>query len=445
MSNFFSKAWSACIIIWLISIPVTGVQAEELAKEQIARLAGGVDDIGTVDPDFAVIDSVSVADPYTLKIKTQRIYPDLPTLLAGYQGGTYNLFLGWDEDQLTFRIDDQEASYRPLIVIHPPNIPWKGIGTRIWNPAGREATIEALYDDVMVNLILPGDCNGDGQTTIDEIQKSINQFLEVSPVEPCNDLNGDGRVTIDELQKVINAFLGLKDPYEFEAVTISPSGGTYYLPNGIVLEVPQGAVSEPVTVRLRGVREEEVMPILQSYGLTEKYFMAAYDAEPKGFKFNKPINIFLPSKPLENSTALPFLFDVNFVTKIYSPAMLPPQPVTGALKNSGSGVKTDLILEVTPYISVDCTTNQLIMRDITELPVDEVVQAIASINQTSNSNCAANPCECCWVEIRELGADYQLANGGTGCVNMTITGSATFFNCPGQPVENWSLVETNLG
>jgi hypothetical protein len=54
---------------------------------------------------------------------------------------------------------------------------------------------------------VPGDCNRDCQTTIDEVQKGINQFLEISPVEPCNDLDGNGHVTIDEVQKVINAFL----------------------------------------------------------------------------------------------------------------------------------------------------------------------------------------------------------------------------------------------
>jgi hypothetical protein len=57
--------------------------------------------------------------------------------------------------------------------------------------------------------IRPGDCNGDGQTTIDEVQRAINQFLGISGVEPCCDLNGNGQVTIDELQKVINAFLGI--------------------------------------------------------------------------------------------------------------------------------------------------------------------------------------------------------------------------------------------
>lgn len=56
---------------------------------------------------------------------------------------------------------------------------------------------------------IPGDCNGDGQTTIDEVQRAINQFLGISAVQLCCDLNGNGQVTIDEVQKVINAFLGL--------------------------------------------------------------------------------------------------------------------------------------------------------------------------------------------------------------------------------------------
>lgn len=62
---------------------------------------------------------------------------------------------------------------------------------------------------VLVSVMIPGDCNDDGKTTIDEVQKCINQYLGISPVQPCNDLNGDGRVTTDELERVINAYLGL--------------------------------------------------------------------------------------------------------------------------------------------------------------------------------------------------------------------------------------------
>jgi len=56
---------------------------------------------------------------------------------------------------------------------------------------------------------IPGDCDGDGTVTIDEVQKAINCFLGLQN-DCCDrcDLNGDRGVTIDELQKVINAFLG---------------------------------------------------------------------------------------------------------------------------------------------------------------------------------------------------------------------------------------------
>ncbi len=55
----------------------------------------------------------------------------------------------------------------------------------------------------------PGDCNGDGAVSIDEIQKSINCYLSLENAccDKC-DLNSDGTVSINEVQKVINAYLG---------------------------------------------------------------------------------------------------------------------------------------------------------------------------------------------------------------------------------------------
>jgi hypothetical protein len=62
---------------------------------------------------------------------------------------TYTLSLGWDGSRFTFRINNEEVFYTPVTCVNPPNVPWKAIGTRIWDPAGKEATIEALFDDVM--------------------------------------------------------------------------------------------------------------------------------------------------------------------------------------------------------------------------------------------------------------------------------------------------------
>ena len=69
-------------------------------------------------------------------------------------GNTYNLFLAWNGSQFTFRFDDEEAHYTPSGIINPVNIPGGSIGVRVKDPAGEEAMIEALFDDVMVTVPL---------------------------------------------------------------------------------------------------------------------------------------------------------------------------------------------------------------------------------------------------------------------------------------------------
>jgi hypothetical protein len=71
-------------------------------------------------------------------------------------GNSYILSLGWNGNQLTFKIADvmtgilEEFTYVPLTTINRPNIPWKEIGTFVYNTAPLEATIEALFDDVTI-------------------------------------------------------------------------------------------------------------------------------------------------------------------------------------------------------------------------------------------------------------------------------------------------------
>jgi hypothetical protein len=70
-------------------------------------------------------------------------------------GDPYTLFLGWDGNRFTFKINGEGAHYTPTTCIFPPNTPWKTIGTRISNNVAKEATIEALFDDVMVTVVSP--------------------------------------------------------------------------------------------------------------------------------------------------------------------------------------------------------------------------------------------------------------------------------------------------
>lgn len=66
-------------------------------------------------------------------------------------GNTYALWVGWDGSHLSFRFESEEASYTPGTPIHPPNVPVRTVGNRIYNPAGNEAFIEAYFDDLVVN------------------------------------------------------------------------------------------------------------------------------------------------------------------------------------------------------------------------------------------------------------------------------------------------------
>jgi len=57
--------------------------------------------------------------------------------------------------------------------------------------------------------LVPGDCNGDGQVSIAEVQGAINMYLGLKPTESCVDTDNSGNTSIAEVQKVINGYLGL--------------------------------------------------------------------------------------------------------------------------------------------------------------------------------------------------------------------------------------------
>ncbi|MFH1335452.1 MAG: choice-of-anchor D domain-containing protein [Candidatus Zixiibacteriota bacterium] len=71
------------------------------------------------------------------------------------------------------------------------------------------STLEVALKGNAMERFLAGDCSGNGLTSIDEVQKCINQYLQVVFVQSCNDLDGNGQVMVEEVQSVINAYLGL--------------------------------------------------------------------------------------------------------------------------------------------------------------------------------------------------------------------------------------------
>jgi hypothetical protein len=98
-----------------------------------------------------------------------------------------------------------------LRLLHNNGTAWEDITTSVDTVndrvCGQTASLSPFVIGYRKNL-KPGDCDGGGSITIDEVQNAINMYLGLKASAVCVDLNGDG-VSIDEVQKVINGYLGL--------------------------------------------------------------------------------------------------------------------------------------------------------------------------------------------------------------------------------------------
>ena len=74
--------------------------------------------------------------------------------------------------------------------------------------------VDCQDGEVIVQTNLPGDCNGDGKVTIDELILGVNISLEAcsrSTDCPAFDTDVSGGVSIDELIAAVNAALAVRN------------------------------------------------------------------------------------------------------------------------------------------------------------------------------------------------------------------------------------------
>jgi len=73
-------------------------------------------------------------------------------------GNTYTLFFAWDGKKLSLKFENEEAYYTPATSINQVKIPFKRVRTVVYPEASKkEATIETLFDDVMIGPMPHGD------------------------------------------------------------------------------------------------------------------------------------------------------------------------------------------------------------------------------------------------------------------------------------------------
>lgn len=102
----------------------------------------------------------------------------------------------------------------------------------------------------------PGDCDGDGQVTVDEILVGVAMALGQQPIEACPTLDGDasGSVTVDELLAGVRAILfGCPAPTVSPTPTATATPSPSPPPATLFIEAPEhGAFTTAPTVEVAG-------------------------------------------------------------------------------------------------------------------------------------------------------------------------------------------------
>ncbi|MDX2170233.1 MAG: hypothetical protein SF182_24390 [Deltaproteobacteria bacterium] len=167
-------------------------------------------------------------------------------------------------------------------------------------PFGLTVLLAAALLAATPALACTGDCNGDGEVTIEELMKGVNIDLGAAPMAECPvwDAAGDGAVTVDELLAGVKAAIdgcpapiintiagtgvaGLNDDGQ------SPLATQLYLPQDTTLG-PDGLlyILDWNNHRIRRIKNGVVETFAGS-----GYLGDASDDDPKKIDFNHPTNV----------------------------------------------------------------------------------------------------------------------------------------------------------
>ncbi len=192
------------------------------------------------------------------------------------------------------------------------------------------------------------------------------------------------------------------------SVIIDPTGGVYFLPSGIKLIVPPGAVEENVTVSfdlLDSINADLKIPF---DGDTGKGFCASFYCEPSEIQLLKPIRVSVPALNYKHAD-IPFVYIYNTLSDTWS-------QYTGTLTCS----ENEQFIEY--------TTDELFSARI------ELIKDVFAFNESPLKSTQEIDCHELLVEIKSRAYDYagQLASGECYVVDETL--SIEFTACQGSPV-----------
>jgi DNA-binding beta-propeller fold protein YncE len=132
----------------------------------------------------------------------------------------------------------------------------------------------AIVASAPAAALCPGDCNGDGVVTVDEVVRSVNVALGAAAYRLCppTDVDGDQQVTVDELVRAVGAALhGCPDTVAvYRAPAQQEPAGP--LPNGEGV-LPNGRRVQPTGTQIAA----ETLPLNVALTPDERYLLVTND------------------------------------------------------------------------------------------------------------------------------------------------------------------------
>ncbi len=247
--------------------------------------------------------------------------------------------------------------------------------------------------------------------------------------------------------------------------TIGPAGGVFAFPGGIELEVPPGAVSQPVNVGLSMADCGTLEDILNGRSLSTKPLkrcLASFVGTPSGLEFNLPILARLPVGQLASGN-VPVLMDVDRSTASYRllPTVIEYDGVLGVMQIElrGFSEKTPATYEFDPgtefgpewaaageEIKARCSScGAQNDNNGANLPfcenLDRYQASCCLIPPAVRQLCAPN-CYCCKEEnARVVVTDVDFSSDECQLLGSTIR--VTFPECPDAPTFEDSMEEAS--
>lgn len=190
---------------------------------------------------------------------------------------------------------------------------------RFFNPGIKsdEIRVDETYENYITNWELNRRTSESGtyrlSVFLDDVLLGFSDVLVVSSIREASGLdNGQIYVLAGGQQPI--TFRIEEDVLDWRIV--NPQGGQLTFANGVMFDVPAGAVDQNVAIRLGELPFATVQSLLDArpYRSSKKYLLGGFTAEPDGLSFAKEVKATLPINP---PSGMPMQAEVHLETLEY--------------------------------------------------------------------------------------------------------------------------------